>query len=139
MDINLVHASITGKKISTFARVVTEVFNCFFVKLFLGHPVSKQSSRLAAKWVRPNWTLLNRPYFFYFPPFIFTLLPWLCCIIDFHSILIDYTYASQKVFALLYRIFEIVVVIFDGKSHPFNALLRYPFEVNNRYQIELLG
>ena len=39
----------------------------------------------------------------------------------------------------LHHIFEVVVVIFHGKFHPFNSLLRYPFEVNNRYKIDLLG
>ena len=39
----------------------------------------------------------------------------------------------------LQRIFEVVVVIFHGKFHPFNSLLRYPFEVNNGYWIDPVG
>jgi hypothetical protein len=35
----------------------------------------------------------------------------------------------------LHHIFEVVVVTF----HPFNSVLRYLFEVNNKYWIDLLG
>jgi hypothetical protein len=39
----------------------------------------------------------------------------------------------------LHHIFKIVVVIFHGKFQPFNSLLRYHFEVNNIYKVDLLG
>jgi hypothetical protein len=39
----------------------------------------------------------------------------------------------------LHHIFEVVVVIFYGKFHPFNSPLRYLFEVNNRFKIDLFG
>jgi hypothetical protein len=39
MDINLVDVSITGKKISTFARALTEIYEFTFRELILGHPV----------------------------------------------------------------------------------------------------
>ncbi len=38
-----------------------------------------------------------------------------------------------------HHIFEIAVVIFYGKFHRFNSLLRYNFEVNNEYKIDDLG
>ena len=38
----------------------------------------------------------------------------------------------------LHYIFEVVVVIFDMKFRPFNSLLRYLFQVNNRYSMDLL-
>ncbi len=39
MDMKLEHASIIGKKIRPFARTVMEIFNFYFGKLSLGHPV----------------------------------------------------------------------------------------------------
>jgi hypothetical protein len=32
------------------------------------------------------------------------------------------------------HIFQVVVVIFHEKFHPYNSALRYPFEVNNWYR-----
>jgi hypothetical protein len=38
----------------------------------------------------------------------------------------------------LHYIIEIVVLIIDGKFHPFDPLFRYLFEVNKGYQNDLL-
>ena len=40
MDIKLVHASITGKKISSFAQAVMEIFNFFLGCVTFGPPCS---------------------------------------------------------------------------------------------------
>ncbi len=39
----------------------------------------------------------------------------------------------------LHHILEIVVMMFRGKFHPFNSLLRCLFEINNRDWISLFG
>jgi hypothetical protein len=39
----------------------------------------------------------------------------------------------------LRHIFEVSVVILHEKFHPFSSLFRYPFEVNHRYKIDLIG
>jgi len=39
----------------------------------------------------------------------------------------------------LHHLFEAVIVILPGKLHLFNALSKHPFEVNNKYLIDLDG
>jgi hypothetical protein len=43
MDMNYEYLFISGKKISLFARAVTEIFNFFSVTWLLGHPVYAQN------------------------------------------------------------------------------------------------
>jgi hypothetical protein len=49
MDMECGHAFITGKKMSLFARAVTEIFNFFFGKVTFGPPCMYYTDRTLSK------------------------------------------------------------------------------------------
>jgi hypothetical protein len=52
MDIKLVHTPIIDKKISSFARVVMEIFNFFFGKLTFAPPCTPSTNEMEN--INPN-------------------------------------------------------------------------------------
>ena len=56
MDLKYEHASILGKKMSSFATVTMEILNFFCVSLLMGHPVVEKTLQRTDEYI-PGYSI----------------------------------------------------------------------------------